>query len=484
MNVLITNIGNRNIKYQDKFYSELELKGEQVDTALNFREWTKFLLKNFDNERDNIKLNILNTILDSPSSKPDKVIIIVSNQSNSEFNAQDTLHEGEIIKKLIHSNYYIEDIEIKELTDDVTNENYLLKFYQSLFSELLHKYCTDTFYFCDAGGTGQQKAASKIMAEFMIPDTQWRILYPKKDGNIEEKTQIEYRYIINKEQAISLLRKSQYEAALDILGGNINKIDQNQTFNLVSFAHFRINRVLERTQKLYDEKDALINRKNSVIKSAIHPEMRDHSKTLLGIFSNNNRYLFLSESLLIAYRKFLINNYRDSILDFAVFYEEFIDKCISRIKKEVKKVVGENNVSSKDCIGVWINDPRNPLPQTLKYISGKVWNSDKIDYTSVPIAIHIIEEQNFIPELKPLAKILCQYIDFTYPDYQEGKENSVRVVRNKLAHEGKYLDKTTLDKEMPYYENLLHQCLDAWGLLREDIYEQLNKMIEASIRNS
>jgi hypothetical protein len=482
MNILITNIGNRNIKYQDKLYSELEQKEERPDTKLSFRKWTKYLLDNFETEKEHIGLNILDGVLNQDIIY-DKIFIIVSNQeNNSKFNAQDTLYEGEIIKRLISSNYQIEDVELKELTEDVTNENYLMTFYQQFYACLLREYKDACFIFCDAGGTGQQKAASKIMAEFILPDSKWKIVYPKKDGSVEEKTQIEYRNIINKEQAIALVRKSQYEAALNILGGNINEIHGNKTFNLLSFAHFRINRVLERTRKLYDEKNALPNRKNPLLKSAKVYTVRKYSEEINKQFCGNNQYLFLSETLLVAYHKYLINNFRESVLDFAVFYEEFIDRSLSKIEKAIESIIGKKKYKEENLINKWMEDSETNCPETRKHATDKR-RETPFNYSTVPLAIHLIAEQDFFPDLQPLAKILLPHLDFSYSSYKEGEQNSLREVRNKLAHEGKYLDETILRKELPYYGNLLEQCLDAWGLAKEDIYEQLNEMIENSIRN-
>jgi hypothetical protein len=419
----------------------------------------------------------LDTVLNQ--SQFDKVIIVVSNQKDEKFNGQDTLYEGEIIKQLICINYKIEDVELKELAEDVTNENYLMQFYQQFYAGLLRKYQEANFILCDAGGTGQQKTSSKIMAEFMIPDSRWEILYPKQDGSVEKKTQVEYRNIINKEQAITLVRKSHYEAALNVLGGNSNIISDNQTFNLLSFAHFRINRVLEGTKKLYDEKKSLPERNNHIIKSAIYP--KNHSESLLNLFSDKE-YLFLSEALLVAYHKYTICNYRESVLDFAIFYERFIDRSLSKIEKEIESIIGKKKHYKENLINKWMEEDITNCPNTRKYATDNC-KETPFNYSTVALAIHIITEQDFFPDLQPLAQILLQYLDFTYSPYQEGKQNSVREVRNKLAHEGKYIDKAILEEELPYYEQLLNDCLDAWGLAREDVYEQLNEIIEKKIRS-
>lgn len=480
MQILITNIGNRNIKYQGKMYSDLEKQESRTTTSLSFRDWTKQLLDDFEITKDDIELNILDTVLNNPKIKPDKIFILVSNQENNlKFNGQDTLYEGEIIGRLIYSNYKIKDIVIKEITEDVTNENYLMQFYQQLYTCLLQEYKDAEFIFCDAGGTGQQKTASKIMAEFMLPDNQWKIVYPKKDGSVEEKTQIEYRNIINKEQAIALVSKSQYEAALCILGGNVNKVTDNKLFNLLSFIHFRNNKALPQTKKIWEAKN-IPNRKDAVIWSAVNPQKREYSEDLYNLFLEQT-YLFLSEALLVAYHKYLTGNYRESILDFAVFYEDFIEKSLSIIEKEIEKIISKPKYPDK-IINKWIEDNRVNCSKTQNYAKIN-YKDTTYNYEAIPLAIHLIAEQDFFPELQPVAKILIPYLDLTYSPYKTDKQNSVREVRNKLAHEGKYVDKTILVKELPYYENLLNNCLTLWGLPQEDIYEQLNKMIEEQIRN-
>ena len=490
MQILITNIGNRNIKYQGKVYSDLEWQGDRPSTKLSFRDWTKQLWDNFETEKDYIELNILDVVLNQEDFKPNKVFIVVSNQENNPgFNGQDTLHEGEIIRHLIRSKYYIDDIEIKEIKEDVTNDNYLMQFYQQFYAGLLHEYKDAYFIFCDAGGTGQQKTASKIMAEFMLPDNQWGIVYPKKDGSIEKKSQIEYRNIINKEQAIALVRKSQYEAALTILGGNVNDFGKNDLVHLLVYSHYRINRRIPEWIKGKDYiKNYFVKLDNDFIKSGFESICQSYSEDLHAVFKEK-KYLDLSESLFIAYRKFNIGNYRDSILEFSVFYERFMKESLVLIEKRLKgtytKPEDKQHIPTLQC---WIEEKENAL-QTKEYLIKECERLKengleyKVDIKDIPTKIHFIAEQNFISDLQPLANVLLPYLDFTFFPILKAKQNSVREVRNKLAHEGKYIDKTILNTELPYYEQLLKDCLIAWGLPLEDIYAQLNKMIEEQIRN-
>ncbi|MDR1403387.1 MAG: hypothetical protein LBJ60_06770 [Tannerellaceae bacterium] len=478
MQILLTNIGNRNIRYKKQLYFE------QIESKSSFRDWTKNIWDNFDSENENIELNILDTVLKQDGFHPDKVFIIVSNQvNNPQFNKQDTLYEGEIIQRLIRRDYQIEEVELREFTDDVTNENDLLKFYQQFYIEIISQYGEADFVFCDAGGTGQQKTAAKIMAEFMFPDGKWKILYPREDGSIEEKSQIEYRNIINKEQAIALVRKNKYEAALNILSGNVDKITDNSCFNIIAFTYFRIKKDLKRTKRIWETGNSIQNRNDGLIMSALFPYKRAYSEILYDLFEK--KYLFLSESLLIAYHNLLTENYQESILEFAVFYEEFIRQSRSKIEGEIRIIIGEskNKNKNKNTITRWIEYDKRNFLATRQYAERKCMEK-AYDYTSIPLAIHIIDEQDFFPELQPLAKKLLPYLDFTYSPYKEGKQNAVRDVRNKVAHEGKYIDKNVLAKELPYYGQLLKECLYEWGLPQEDIYEQLNAIIEKQIRNN
>jgi hypothetical protein len=464
----------------------LEQKESRPNTQASFREWTEQLLANFENEKEHIHLNILDSVLNQSDFKPDKIIIVVSNQEDEVHNSQDTLFEGEIIKKILQEKYNIaeSEVELKELTKDVTNENYLMLFYQKLYQELLHNYKDANFVFCDAGGTGQQKTSCKLMAEFMFSDKQWKILYPKKDGSIEEKTQIEYRNIISKEQAIALVRKSQYEAALNILGGNVNDTDENQVFNLLAFAHFRISCVSQKTEKLWQIKQ-LPERKNQIIQSACFPKKLNYSETMLNLFSEKT-YLMLSELLYVSYHYCLSGNYRDSILTFAVFYESFIDKCLKLFDNEIKKIFhGKVNKKSGELTELYLKSNELLFPATVKYAKEATQISDKdADYKSVPLAIHLVAEQDTIPELCKLGNLLMPYLDFSKRDYNMDKqeENSIRSVRNKLAHEGVYISKEEMNKRLPYYQCLLESCLDCWGLKLNDIYEEMNILIEEQIR--
>lgn len=481
MQILIANIGNRSIKYKGQVYSRLELNENRPAKQLSFRDWTKQLLDNYEDEKNDIQLNILDTLLDQTDCKPNKVVIIVSDQQDSAHNGQDTLYAGEIIKKILSEKYQISAVEIKQITGDVTDENYLLKFYQQFYLELLQSFPDAYFILCDAGGTGQQKTACKLMAEFMLSDEQWTIFYPKEDGTIVEKTQVEYRNIINKEQAIALVHKSQYEAALNMLGGNIHTNTDNKVFLLLSFAHYRIRRVTEQIKKIWENK-LLPNRKKPCFRSACDSSTRTHNEQLLDCIDEKS-FLELSELLYVSYHYYRTDNCIDSILTFAVFYETFIKKSLTLLDNEIKKIFNVKVGKEKgERIEAYLKSEETFFPKTKEHArTNGIINPD---YKSIPLAIHLICEQEFNPELSNLATILSPYLDFSKKDYNKNKEeeNSIRSIRNKLAHDGVYIDKKELSRRSPNYECLLKKCIEALGLPVEDVYEQMNRMIEKEIR--
>ena len=89
--VLISNIGNRNIKYKGE---EIPVKEKQ------FKTLTKYYWNDIDNLIENISIEILPNHI---NENVEKIYLFVTNQKDEKFNHQDTLYEGLIIQKNIGS---------------------------------------------------------------------------------------------------------------------------------------------------------------------------------------------------------------------------------------------------------------------------------------------------------------------------------------------------------------------------------------------
>ena len=102
-NILITNLGNRNLKYCGEYIEKKEG---------GFFEFTQMLWSEIDTEVDNLSINILDSLLNEYPIQ--KIYLIVTNQGFH----QDTYYEGLIIQYLLKDKY---DVEIIEKKDDPRN---------------------------------------------------------------------------------------------------------------------------------------------------------------------------------------------------------------------------------------------------------------------------------------------------------------------------------------------------------------------------
>lgn len=116
-NILLANIGNRNIKYNWNFIEK---------TDKTFFEFTKYLYEEIENEKQNIHINILDSILND--YKIDKIYLFATNQKHH----QDTYYEAKILQYLLKDKYEIVLIEKK---DDPRNREEAFKFFEDFFNE-------------------------------------------------------------------------------------------------------------------------------------------------------------------------------------------------------------------------------------------------------------------------------------------------------------------------------------------------------------
>ncbi len=121
--ILISNIGNRNISYKGTTYPTFSKDTKEI--LGSFREWTEKLWKNFNEEKEYITLNIIDTLLDERKKAIDKIYLFYSDHQVGERNDQDTLFEAKIMKYLIEEKYQIQ-VEVKKVNAIVIDNNALL----------------------------------------------------------------------------------------------------------------------------------------------------------------------------------------------------------------------------------------------------------------------------------------------------------------------------------------------------------------------
>jgi len=117
-NILLANIGNRNIKYNWDFI-------EKNDKS--FYDFTKMLFEDIENENQNIQINILDSILND--YKINKIYLFATNQDPVIFH-QDTFYEAKIIQYLLKNKY---EVILVEKKDDPRNRENAFKFFEDFF---------------------------------------------------------------------------------------------------------------------------------------------------------------------------------------------------------------------------------------------------------------------------------------------------------------------------------------------------------------
>ncbi|HOY12965.1 MAG TPA: hypothetical protein PLY70_07480 [Saprospiraceae bacterium] len=469
MEILLANLGNRNITFKGNTYLDFdkELKAE-IGT---FREWTNNLLKTFENNQKFLKLNILDTLLDKTIHSLDKIILFYSDQNDEEKNDQDTIHEAEIVKRLIIEKYNFNFLNISLVPVEgsvVDNEN-LLQFYRSEIKKLKKLNDENYFIICDAGGTAQQKQALKIIAEFLLRENEYEIQYINFTGKIDLVSQREYRKIILTEQAINLIQHGYFSAAAQLLGIKIEEAE-NQQWNgklLCSVIH-RFNSNVKIAKNLISP-----NNTNPMFINFKSGKSDSKSTYLEKIFGG--KFVVLTDKL---YKAIFLHNkllYSESILAFAQFYEYYLDLAI-------------NVVCDKNRFG----KPRNPdlndfqknnlrdffIANYSDYLERKPGYQPTLSSINTQVMILKVEGTNSV---KTFAEMISPFVDWT-DDCHSSNERIITKVRNRIAHEGMLISHEDMQNKYNYYLQLLHDSSKICELTYSDLFQNLADVLEISLR--
>ncbi|MEL6194122.1 MAG: hypothetical protein AAFR66_18825, partial [Bacteroidota bacterium] len=227
--ILLSSIGNRNIQY----------KGEFLDVR-SFRTLTKVYLQEFDTHKEHLSLSIIQTHIDETVKA---IYLITTNQADEYFRDKDTLYEGEIMKKLISSEYEI-PVHLMEFNGNPSDENEFMAFFAHKMKELLNTYPEEEFVFNDAGGTPQMKQGIKEVMEYYLPASNFVIKYASP---LDEKRVIE-RYYSKLFTILKIVEhfvlQYNYSAALEVMERiddhiQIGKLRQLKTW--LRLGNFRVN---------------------------------------------------------------------------------------------------------------------------------------------------------------------------------------------------------------------------------------------------
>lgn len=226
MKYLVANIGNSNLS-QTIGGKSFDLGNYCKTNNLNFREYTQEQYNNLVSGKTNeneFSINIISNLLGKAVEPGDIIILVGSNQENTEPAAmgQDTIFSARIIAKLLENEGYT--VEVKEYNNNVTKSDPLYGFFRELYQEIIQRPKFDEIILLEAGGTTHQKTAMTLLAEYMFEPTQYRLCYVDRNDAFSFRDQdiTEFRGIISKFQAEQLVNNFQYDAARIVLGNTEN----------------------------------------------------------------------------------------------------------------------------------------------------------------------------------------------------------------------------------------------------------------------
>lgn len=321
--ILISNIGNRNLKIDGKFISKIF----DSDENSSFREQTRLIAEQLKAGTLVSKPEpvIINEVIEKEKDQLEKVYLISSDMPDKLRNDQDTVFEGEIlchILKEIYPDIIFENIPFQA---SVFVHDELFPSYRNFLLKIKKQESGKHIIYCDAGGTSQQKFAAKISLEYLFEPTQFTVYYVAQEQKGQSKVirgeSYEYRKIIDLEHAIQAIHSAAYPLAKNLLIANGYQPSGIEC-GLLEFIELRSRFLIKETRK---KADALIREKQCT-QSVIN-----YSRNIsFGKFEGWEKLLTptdffqLSEILAIVQWKYSVGVIEQSVHFFSMFIENYI----------------------------------------------------------------------------------------------------------------------------------------------------------------
>ena len=234
--ILISNIGNRDILYQDR-----ALERDKV------RQIGEELFNNYDAEKENLAYPLLEPLLRTFANKLNNIYIFVTNQEDQRVRNSDTLFLGEIIKKWIRDTYNIR-VNVIQYANNPTDYERVYGFFTAYFTQeesIIGK--AKKRIISLSGGTPQMNGALYIILSSLYLDG--NEFYNIFEGELipvnHEKT---INKILVKKSCLDLLKINKYQSIVELL--KKSKLQNNQSLVLLlKYAQQRKNFDFEKAQE-------------------------------------------------------------------------------------------------------------------------------------------------------------------------------------------------------------------------------------------
>ncbi len=448
-NILLANIGNRNIRYTGN--SPVSLY------STSFRQDTKFLLDHFEQEKEHITPQILPELIDSLSETPQKIFLFGSNQTESGKNNQDTLYEAEILTLLFRERYPESTIEAVICSCSVVDVNDLMRFYRSFINELVTEHPESKIILCDAGGTSQQKSALKIISEYLLSDDQYELYNVAlvAGNSIPERIQsVEYRRVIDAQQIELLINQFDYSGALSIYFGNRKQHTDN------------ISALLKIGAALFNNN---ADSASQLAKSA--PKALKVQDLLKGLAQEKHYTVALEEWTGILERGAVFR--LCIILDIAQAYKKIQDWGFALLYHHIFEERFLHEVLKKSVAPYSLTDDWNKIKEEIQ-ADRKFAGVTMLGGRSLSQVYSAT-----VPVLRDLARTLfLPQVDDVVNRISDDHQKQFSTWRNKFAHEGRTIHASDVRAYLPVFQD----WRSMFGLSDETVFDELNAVIIKYVR--
>jgi hypothetical protein len=451
--ILISNIGNRNILY----------KSQLIDNKI-FKVETEKLWRNFENEKDNISIQIIPNHIDSETLK---VVLISTSQENSSYNYQDTVFEGEILQILVSEQY---NVQVEHITFDgnPTDENQIFPFYSKLLKKIIGENADSKLVFNDAGGTPQMKMVAKELLAYYLPKENFKVVY--SDQN-DEKREIERvfkaKYILLK-TAQSFVNEFKYDAALKIIEQIPGKADISTDLNnLISMAAKRLNFELEDVRSALKNQEYL--KKYLLVFKHLHQKVPP-AKAIQFEQLKKDFQLEIFELASICQLYFETANYTLAVATYYRLAEEFFHRFVHSH--------GHYKLSSQGERSRFLSENFNQLKE--EFLSFRKDDELKPNYGLTTLCLYTYSHGNI--EIKNVARLFMKTISM----FRTNSHNGIDILRNQSfrAHKNNSVTKEKIDTVEPkFLKQILPDIFKALNMPEENIYFTMNRLINHEFMN-
>lgn len=459
--ILISNIGNRNLKLNGKFISKIF----DADENISFREqtfliWEQIQKNSFNGELEPV---ILNEVIEKEKHELEKVIVFSSDMPEPLRNDQDTIFEGEILCAILKQSYpEIEFINVP-FNASVFVHDELFRKYHRFLSGLKNEYPDIKIIYCDAGGTSQQKFAIKISLEYLFDPTQFIVYYVAQEqkgrSSLIRGESYEYRKIVDMEHALQAIRSSSYQVASQLLSKNGIRTNSDEGKLLVFLDH--------RLRLFFHLAEIDARQISGTVKFKVPLFIEDYyKKEPVGNYKgwdqilDKNDFFQLCEILIASQWKYLNNQIEQAVHFFAMFYENYL---LMIIQEHFGYKVRKNYDYYMELLIKEIKDGLLKLPEGIQPVKG------------IPLQIVFTEQLEFDNHLKLLKSLRM------LNSVLSGNSSGIDKIRNDYAHKGKSITKDIFENK-PFFNHFL-ECFKLMGIdFTRNYYDEMHNEICEIIR--